>query len=78
MGPAASGKNDDNLVIIEGDRALAIAYTVNILGIYGNYRWRENQLRAHPATFTDLATDDSWQSWGLTGDGAAERRFWFG
>jgi phosphatidylserine/phosphatidylglycerophosphate/cardiolipin synthase-like enzyme len=78
MGPAASGTNDDNLVIIEGDRALAIAYTVNILGIYGNYRWRENQLRAHPATFTDLATDDSWQSWGLTGDGAAERRFWFG
>jgi phosphatidylserine/phosphatidylglycerophosphate/cardiolipin synthase-like enzyme len=78
MGPAASGKNDDNLVIIEGDRALALAYTVNILGIYGNYRWRENQLRAHPASFTNLATDDSWQSWGLAGDGAAERRFWFG
>ena len=78
MGPAASGKNDDNLAIVEGDRALALAYAVNILGIYGNYRWRENQLRAHPVSFTDLATDDSWQSWGLTGDGAAEHRFWFG
>jgi phosphatidylserine/phosphatidylglycerophosphate/cardiolipin synthase-like enzyme len=78
MGPAASGKNDDNLAIIEGDRALALAYTVNILGVYGNYRWRENQLRAHPVSFTDLAIDDSWQSWGLTGDGAAEHRFWFG
>ena len=78
LGPAASGRNDDNLAIVEGDRRLAMAYAVNILGIYGNYRWRENQLRAHPATFTDLATDDSWQAWGLNGDGAAERHFWFG
>jgi phosphatidylserine/phosphatidylglycerophosphate/cardiolipin synthase-like enzyme len=78
LGPAASGKNDDNLVIVEGDQALAQAYMVNILGVYGNYRWRENQLREHPAQFTDLSTTDRWQEWGLKGDGAAERRFWFG
>jgi phosphatidylserine/phosphatidylglycerophosphate/cardiolipin synthase-like enzyme len=78
LGPAASGRNDDNLVIVEGDQALAAAYAVNILGAYGNYRWRENHLRSHPVTFTNLGTDDSWQSWGLTGEGAAERRFWFG
>lgn len=78
LGPAASGRNDDNLVIIEGDAALAAAYTVNILGVYGNYRWRENQLRAHPGSFTNLVGDDSWQAWALQGDGAAERHFWFG
>lgn len=78
MGPGASAHNDDNLVIVEGDRALALAYTVNILGIYGNYRWRENHLRAHPGTFQTLQPDDSWQSWALHGDGQAERRFWFG
>lgn len=78
LGPGASAHNDDNLVIVEGDRALATAYTVNILGIYGNYRWRENHLRAHPGRFTDLQPDDSWQRWGLHGDGLAERQFWFG
>jgi phosphatidylserine/phosphatidylglycerophosphate/cardiolipin synthase-like enzyme len=78
LGRAASGKNDDNLVIVEGDRALAMAYAVNILSAYGNYRWRENHLRAHPGSFANLAIDDSWQSWGLAGDGQAEHRFWFG
>ena len=78
LGTRASAHNDDNLVIIEGNRELALAYTVNILAIYGNYRWRENQLRAHPGSWTNLTIDDKWQGWGLHGDGALEARFWFG
>jgi phosphatidylserine/phosphatidylglycerophosphate/cardiolipin synthase-like enzyme len=40
MGPKASSANDDNLVIIEGNRALAAAYAVNIMTVYNQYRWR--------------------------------------
>jgi phosphatidylserine/phosphatidylglycerophosphate/cardiolipin synthase-like enzyme len=36
----ASTKNDDNLVIIEGDGALARAYAANVIGIYNTYRWQ--------------------------------------
>ena len=78
FGPAASGKNDDNLVIVEGDRALAEAYTVNILQAYGNYRWRENQAQAKPGKFRHLEHDATWQNWALNGDGQAERKFWWG
>jgi phosphatidylserine/phosphatidylglycerophosphate/cardiolipin synthase-like enzyme len=77
FGPAASGRNDDNLVIIEGDADLAAAYMVNILQAYGNYRWRENRSRHRPATFTDLSEYDTWQHWALHGDGVAETRFWW-
>lgn len=37
----ASSKNDDNLVIIEGDATLAAAYAVNVVGIYNQYRWQQ-------------------------------------
>src|ERR1700693_3230496 len=46
LGPKASGKNDDNLVIIEDAPGLAAAYAVNILGIYDQYKWRYNTLVA--------------------------------
>jgi phosphatidylserine/phosphatidylglycerophosphate/cardiolipin synthase-like enzyme len=37
---SASSKNDENFIIIKGDRQLAEAYGVNILGAYSHYRWR--------------------------------------
>ena len=37
---AASSKNDENFIIIKGDRHLAEAYAVNIMGAYAHYRWR--------------------------------------
>jgi len=40
MGPKASSANDDNMVIIEGNHALAAAYAVNIMTVYNQYRWR--------------------------------------
>jgi len=39
MGPKASKMNDDNLVIIRNAPGLAAEYAVNILGVYGNYKW---------------------------------------
>ena len=39
LGFKASTKNDDNLMIIEGNRPLAAAYAANIIAIYQSYRW---------------------------------------
>ncbi|HEY5154088.1 MAG TPA: phospholipase D-like domain-containing protein [Acidimicrobiales bacterium] len=40
MGSTASKANDENLLIVSGNRALAAAYTTNIMAIYDNFRWR--------------------------------------
>ena len=74
MGPKASGKNDDNLVLIDGQRKLAEAYAVYIMGVYNQYRWRyyqrlaeAGQLDATDAaegavpTWAGLVDDASWQ-----------------
>jgi hypothetical protein len=42
LGPKASKSNDDNLVIIENALGLAQEYAVNILGVYGHYKWLYN------------------------------------
>ena len=75
MGPKASGKNDDNLVLIDGQRKLAEAYAVYIMGVYNQYRWRYYQHQAETGqlaataaakdaapTWAGLVDDDSWQS----------------
>lgn len=38
---AASSKNDDNFLVIEGNTKLAQAYAVNCMMTYQHYRWRE-------------------------------------
>ena len=45
LGPKASSKNDDNLVIVENAPGLAAEYAVNVLGIYDQYKWRYNMLK---------------------------------
>ena len=37
---SASQKNDENLVIVRGNKALAQAYAVHIQGVYDHYSWR--------------------------------------
>ena len=90
MGPKASGTNDDNLVIIEHAPGLAMEYAVNIMGIYGQYKWRYDQLlRERGATAAEAAAnplwqglrdDDAWQQDYLTSGTPRndELRFWFG
>lgn len=38
--PAASSKNDENLVIIRGNKRLAQAYALHLNGVYDHYSWR--------------------------------------
>jgi phosphatidylserine/phosphatidylglycerophosphate/cardiolipin synthase-like enzyme len=79
LGVKASRANDDNLVIIEGPgaRALAIAYAVNIIAIYQEYRWRA-YVTAHAAdsrAWHGLEDNDAWQA-GHLSDERRELEFW--
>jgi len=79
LGPKASRANDDNLVIVRGDRALAAAYAVNIEAIYASYRWRYNRMYSKQArAFTKLEDDDTWQDGHLRGPALQELNFWLG
>jgi hypothetical protein len=40
MGTTASGQNDENLVLVSGQPALAAAYAAHIMAVYDNFRWR--------------------------------------
>ncbi|MEO6914258.1 MAG: phospholipase D-like domain-containing protein [Chitinophagaceae bacterium] len=79
LGPKASAKNDDNLVIVEGNPALAQAHAVNIIAIYQQYRWRNyvNQHTGDPKAWHGLQDDDKWQTGYLTTN-KAEMEFWLG
>jgi len=79
LGMKASKENDDNLIIIEGNNALAQAYALNIIAIFQEYRWRQ-YVNAHAADKTawhGLEDNDTWQDGHLTAD-AAELKFWLG
>jgi phosphatidylserine/phosphatidylglycerophosphate/cardiolipin synthase-like enzyme len=58
---AASTRNDENFIIVKGDRELAEAYAVNIMGAYAHYRWRAF-LSETNRPFNGLQDDDKWQA----------------
>ena len=90
MGPKASGVNDENLLIIEGDGALASQYAGQIMQIYSQYRWRQSVQAQHGKPgWKGLADGDDWQIGAPqigapTSDAGDDRRrqreldFWFG
>ena len=57
----ASKANDENYIIVRGDRALAEAYAVNVFGAYAHYRWR-SFIAENNATVGVLHDDDAWQT----------------
>jgi phosphatidylserine/phosphatidylglycerophosphate/cardiolipin synthase-like enzyme len=63
---SASSKNDENFIIVKGDRALAEAYAVNIIGAYAHYRWRA-YLQKTNRPFNGLKDNDRWQKNVLAG-----------
>jgi phosphatidylserine/phosphatidylglycerophosphate/cardiolipin synthase-like enzyme len=58
---SASKNNDENFIIVKGDRELAEAYAVNIMGAYAHYRWRAF-LSQTKRPFNGLKDDDKWQA----------------
>jgi phosphatidylserine/phosphatidylglycerophosphate/cardiolipin synthase-like enzyme len=45
LGHKASYDNDENLVIIEGNKKLAVAYATHVLDVYDHFSWRYNVKR---------------------------------
>jgi len=62
LGYRASYANDDNFMMIRGNRRLAQMYAVHIMDVYGHYRWRYQleKNKGSKKVFYGLETDDSW------------------
>jgi phosphatidylserine/phosphatidylglycerophosphate/cardiolipin synthase-like enzyme len=58
---SASAKNDENFIIIKGDRQLAEAYSVNVLSAYAHYRWRAFLAQTN-RPFNGLKDNDRWMA----------------
>jgi phosphatidylserine/phosphatidylglycerophosphate/cardiolipin synthase-like enzyme len=80
LGYKASHANDDNLVIIEGNAPLAIAYAINIIAIFQTYRWNHyvELHRKDPNAWHGPQDTDTWQAGHLTGESLRELEFWMG
>jgi phosphatidylserine/phosphatidylglycerophosphate/cardiolipin synthase-like enzyme len=65
LGFKASYSNDENMLVVSGDRALAEAYAVHILDVYDHYRFRaietERKRKGKKGWSGFLETDDTWQ-----------------
>jgi phosphatidylserine/phosphatidylglycerophosphate/cardiolipin synthase-like enzyme len=81
LGPKASGKNDENLLIIRDARGMASAYAANIMAIYNQYRWRFRRHQQPEAKrWNGLKDNDAWQKGYLKAGSRALREidFWSG
>lgn len=66
LGFKASYANDENLLIVRGNRAIAEAYTAHVLDVYDHFRWRYRLQEAHrrgqlAQAWQDLFETDAWQ-----------------
>ena len=82
LGYKASTKNDDNMMIVEGNAPLAAAYAVNIIAIYQNYRWNTyvDEHAKDPKVWHGLVDNATWQDGYLDpkGNDLGEIKFWLG
>jgi len=78
LGYKASYSNDENLLIIRGNQALAQAYAVHVLDVYDHYRFRYMQQQQGKAgAFSGfLSTDPGWQKPYFSTAGKAEMQKW--
>jgi phosphatidylserine/phosphatidylglycerophosphate/cardiolipin synthase-like enzyme len=78
---SASSKNDENMVIIRGDKALAKAYAVNVQAVYDHYNFRAvaKAMQEEGKDVIDVMKDPkSWQQAWFRGEKALELDFWLG
>jgi phosphatidylserine/phosphatidylglycerophosphate/cardiolipin synthase-like enzyme len=78
---SASQKNDENMVIIQGDRALAKAYAVQVQSVFDHYNFRavaKTMQEEGKDVVTVMKDPKSWQQAWFQGDKALELNFWLG
>jgi hypothetical protein len=78
MGYKASTVNDENVIIVRGNRALAAAYMIHILDLYNHYLFRQRVNHGDPSVHVKLAVTDEWQDPLFTGFALKEIRYWTG
>jgi phosphatidylserine/phosphatidylglycerophosphate/cardiolipin synthase-like enzyme len=62
LGYTASYQNDENILIIKGNKKLAAMYAVHVMDIYNHYRWRFNLVKeATEKKYPGLDLTDAWQ-----------------
>jgi hypothetical protein len=76
LGFTASYANDENLLIVRGNAALAEAYTTHVMDVYDHYRWRYWLASQQNKAWTGLQDADTWQDKYFTGAAAIEVAFW--
>lgn len=59
---SASGKNDENFIIVKDDKELAEAYAVNIEAAYEHYVYRSFVEKTNGKPFNGLKDSDTWQA----------------
>ena len=79
LGYKASYSNDENMLIITGDRELAMAYAVHILDVTDHYRFRalekERATKGEKGWSGFLRTDDKWQDGYVSGKKGSLSRY---
>lgn len=81
LGSKASGKNDENLLIVRDAPGLAESYAANIMAVYNQYRWRfRRQTQPKAKRWKGLRDEDTWQEGYLKPGSRALREidFWVG
>src|SRR6185369_7252258 len=78
LGFKASYQNDENMLIIRGNRALAIAYMVHVLDVYDHYRFRYLRATRKSKFSGFLSTTDTWQGKYLNGPARKELEYMIG
>jgi phosphatidylserine/phosphatidylglycerophosphate/cardiolipin synthase-like enzyme len=76
LGFKASYSNDENMLIIKGNRSLALSVAVRILEVYDHYLFR-NMVAQHQSNFSGfLSTKSDWQNKYLHGPAREELEYW--
>jgi phosphatidylserine/phosphatidylglycerophosphate/cardiolipin synthase-like enzyme len=64
LGFKASYSNDENMVIIKGNKEVASAYAAHIMDVYDHYRWRYKLSKEGvKKAYNGLDTTDKWQNY---------------
>ena len=81
LGYKASYDNDENLIIVRGNKKLAVAYATHVLDVYDHFAWRYTVKRLGPkgADQSLKSTPDEWLSQYFDAAGqikTAQLKFW--
>jgi phosphatidylserine/phosphatidylglycerophosphate/cardiolipin synthase-like enzyme len=79
LGYQASYNNDENLVMIEGNKKLAMAYATHVLDVYDHFAWRWAVNQRTQADANLKTKPDDWLNWYFDAQGqikTAQLKFW--